>query len=131
MAIRDGIRSGHERENTIEGGSIGGAVMHQPSLPESGRTLSISSIKSNGRSRGLSEEKPLASGNGVYISISLAEPALYLQGFDQSDSSSGTTTMLRGALRLKVAKSTKIKSITLTFRGRAETEWPGGELEYS
>lgn len=74
----------------------------------------------------MNEEKPLASGNGVSISIALAEPALYLQGFDQADLGNRATTMLRGTFHLKIQKAAKIKSISLSFRGRAETEWPEG-----
>lgn len=116
MAILDGHQGGHERESSTVGG-------HGPSPAESGRARS-SSVKTNSR---FSEEKPIASGNGVYLYISLAEPALYLQGFDHGDSSNRTTTMLRGTFRLKVTKSAKIKSVTLSFRGRAETEWPEGK----
>lgn len=111
MAILDGHQGGHERESSIAGG-------HGPS-PAVGERARSSSVKS--------EEKPIASGNGVYLYISLAEPALYLQGFDHGDSSNRTTAMLRGTFRLKVTKSAKIKSVTLSFRGRAETEWPEGK----
>lgn len=127
MSVVDGGhggRSGHGRGSTV-GGPVSG-VTQRPSLSESMRTASSTSAKSNGSNPGYSEEKPIASGNGVSISISLAEPALYLQGFDQADFASRATTMLRGTFHLKVSKSAKIKSITLNFRGRAETEWPEG-----
>ena len=75
-----------------------------------------------------SDERPVASGNGVSVSISLAEPVLFLQGFDQADATNRTTTLLRGSLRLSVTKSAKIKTITLTFKGKATTEWPEGAL---
>ena len=75
-----------------------------------------------------SDERPVASGNGVAVSISLAEPVLFLQGFDQADATNRTTTLLRGSLRLSVTKSAKIKTITLTFKGKATTDWPEGEL---
>jgi hypothetical protein len=71
-------------------------------------------------------EKPVASGNGVSVSLALAEPMLFLQGFEQNDISSSKTTMLRGSLVLRVSKPAKIKSINLRFRGRAVTEWPEG-----
>ena len=88
----------------------------------SGNTVptSISTISSN------ENEKPVASGNGVSVSISLAEPILFLQGFDPADFDDRNTTMLRGSLRLRVTKSAKIKTIYLKFKGRAETEWPEG-----
>lgn len=129
MSVADGGRSGHGRGGSIVGGPVTG-VMQRPTLSESVRTASSTSAKSNGSNAGYSEEKPIASGNGVSLSISLAEPALYLQGFDQADLASRATTMLRGTFHLKVSKSAKIKSITLNFRGRAETEWPEGIIAY-
>jgi len=72
--------------------------------------------------------KPIASGAGVNVSVNLAEPVLFLQGFDQTDMSSGNTAMLRGTLHLRVLKSAKIKTVTLKFRGRAITKWPEGML---
>ena len=78
----------------------------------------------------LENEKPVASGNGVSVSINLAEPILFLQGFDPADFEERNTTMLRGSLHLRVTKSAKIKTIYLKFRGRAETEWPEGMLSW-
>lgn len=76
----------------------------------------------------LTSEKPQASSSGgaVTMTIQLAEPMLFLQGFDQSDHSDRTPAMLRGSLVLRIAKPTKIKAISLTFRGKARTEWPEG-----
>ncbi|OAL27473.1 hypothetical protein AYO20_09756 [Fonsecaea nubica] len=74
----------------------------------------------------LADEKPIASGNGVSVSIALAEPVLFLQGFDPNDPSTHSTTMLRGSLLLRVQKQAKLKSISLNFRGKSETEWPEG-----
>jgi hypothetical protein len=34
--------------------------------------------------------------------------------------------MLRGSLILKITKPTKLKAITLKFRGKAVTKWPEG-----
>jgi len=77
--------------------------------------------------RQIPEEKPLASGNGINVTISLTEPVLYLQGFDQNETSSErSTAMLRGSLHLRVTKPAKIKAITLKFRGKAVTKWPEG-----
>jgi arrestin-related trafficking adapter 3/6 len=72
------------------------------------------------------DEKPLASGNGVNVGISLAEPVLFLQGFEQADLSQRSTTMLRGSLHLKVTKAAKLKAVTLKFKGQATTKWPEG-----
>ena len=74
----------------------------------------------------LQDEKPIASGNGVSMAIHLAEPVLFLQGFENYESVPGSTAMLRGSLHLRVTKSTKIKAVTLKFRGKAVTKWPEG-----
>ncbi|PSK43137.1 hypothetical protein B9Z65_7091 [Elsinoe australis] len=71
-------------------------------------------------------QKPVATGTGVSVSINLAEPVLFLQGFDSHDMSLGNTAMLRGTLHLRVLKSAKIKAVTLKFKGRAVTKWPEG-----
>ena len=100
---------------------------HRPRLVEDLRTISGSSSQAPPVAVGpIENEKPIASGNGVSISIALAEPMLFLQGFDQQDAEQRNTTMLRGSLHLRVSKAAKIKSIYLKFRGRAETEWPEG-----
>ena len=130
MAFGDGARYGHSRGNSV-GGPAGGAI-HRPSLVDSVRTGSGLSAKSNDSTTSLpdsiGDEKPIASGNGIAVSIALAEPLLFLQGFDQSELANQTTTMLRGSLHIRVTKSAKIKAITLKFRGRSETEWPEGSL---
>ena len=132
MAVVENIRHGHARGNSFVGGPISGLV-HRPSLADNIRTASAASPKVHANSLStitipgaMGEEKLLASGNGVSVSITLAEPMLFLQGFDQSEVGERTTTMLRGTLSLRVSKSAKIKTISLNFRGRAETEWPEG-----
>lgn len=74
------------------------------------------------------DDKPLASGNGLSVGISLAEPVLFLQGFDQAELSQRSTAMLRGSLHLKVTKASKIKAVTVKFKGQAITKWPEGML---
>ena len=128
MVSADGGRNGHASSNSI-GGPVSG-MLHRPSMAENVRRSSVNSDRSTGSNSSTNavqmEEKPIASGNGLSISISLAEPVLFLQGFDNSDSTTRTTTMLRGRLHLKVTKSAKIKAVTLSFRGKAETDWPEG-----
>ena len=116
-----------ERGSSIVGGPISGMI-HRPHLAEDVRRASISSVTAEPTISitSLANEKPIVSGNGVSVSISLAEPVLYLQGFDQNDTSSRSTTMLRGSMLLRVAKQAKIKTISLNFRGRSETDWPEG-----
>jgi arrestin-related trafficking adapter 3/6 len=77
-----------------------------------------------------SDDKPVASAAGLSCSIILAEPNVYLSGFDHTNnapSSQNSTAMIRGKLVLNVTKSAKIKSVTLSFWGKARTEWPEGE----
>ena len=61
------------------------------------------------------------------VNISLAEPVLFLQGHDQNNQA-GSPALLRGSLVMRLSKPAKIKAITLTFKGRARTEWPEGEI---
>lgn len=75
-------------------------------------------------------DKPLASANGISCSIKLAEPHVYLTGFDlenRSSSGQNSTALIRGTLVLNITKSIKIKAVTLSFCGRARTEWPEGK----
>ena len=100
-------------------------MLHRPGLVESVRgNGSDTSTKSMGSAT--DEDKPVASGNGVQTYISLAEPTIYLTGFEQQDPSMQSTAMLRGSLLLRVSKSAKIKTVTMKFRGRATTDWPEG-----
>ena len=132
MALGETVRAGHGRGNSISRGQ-GNLNHRRPSLAQDMRTNSGSSENSDrafvGFSGPCNDEKPLASGNGVSFSIALAEPVLFLQGFEHADvgETERTTTMLRGSFHLRVTKSAKIKAINLNFRGRAETEWPEGQ----
>ncbi|UJO13425.1 Putative arrestin-related trafficking adapter [Fulvia fulva] len=74
----------------------------------------------------LNDEKPIASGNGVSLGVHLAEPVLFLQGFENAEHATGNTAMLRGSLHLRVQKSAKIKAVNLKFKGTAVTKWPEG-----
>ncbi|EYE95452.1 uncharacterized protein EURHEDRAFT_59050 [Aspergillus ruber CBS 135680] len=74
----------------------------------------------------LPHEKTVATGSGISVGIALTEPMLFLAGYDHSDPSSKKSAILRGQLHLKVTKSVKIKKISITFRGHAQTDWPDG-----
>ncbi|KAE9968522.1 hypothetical protein EG328_007514 [Venturia inaequalis] len=88
---------------------------------------SIASFPMNASSPRSAEEKPLASANGITVSIAMAEPYLFLQGFEHGDlAANRSTAMLRGRLHIRVLKPSKIKAVTLRFRGRAITKWPEG-----
>ena len=116
-------------------GSIGGPVsgmISRSSLTEDVRAASEAAVRAqqlNSIMPGTDpNDKPLVSGSGVNVSINLAEPALFLQGFEQNDMASGNTAMLRGTLHLRVTKAAKIKAVTLKFKGRATTKWPEGDF---
>lgn len=90
------------------------------------RAGSIVNERARSGSINVPDERPLASAGGVSVGVSLAEPVLFLQGYDSNDSSTRSTAMLRGSLHLKVVKAAKIKAVTLKFRGVATTRWPEG-----
>jgi hypothetical protein len=75
-------------------------------------------------------DKPVASGSGVSCSILLAEPNVFLTGFDHDGherrEAQNATALLRGKLQLSVSKNVKIKAITVRLTGKARTEWPEG-----
>lgn len=128
-------------------GSISGPVAAHPARPRLSSDARNSSIASgrgppNGRPSpnvqpnttidsvmpvyNLEDEKPIAAGNGVSMGIHLAEPVLFLQGFENTETAPGNTAMLRGSLHIRVQKSAKIKAVTLKFKGKAITRWPEG-----
>ncbi|EQK99148.1 arrestin domain containing protein [Ophiocordyceps sinensis CO18] len=93
--------------------------------------MSVRSAKSAVGSLVAEVPKPVASGSGVTCSILMAEPNVFLSGFDHDhethrESSSGGTALLRGKLHLCVSKNIKIKAVQLKLIGRARTEWPEG-----
>ncbi|KAM5454752.1 hypothetical protein MaudCBS49596_002049 [Microsporum audouinii] len=71
-------------------------------------------------------ERIVASGNGIVVLIGLAEPVLFLERFDKRVPS-GKKRVISGSLHLKITKPTKIKKISLGFKGTARTLWPDGE----
>jgi len=104
-----------------------GGVITRSSFSEERSASPVKNTTTTEISQRIPDEKPLASGNGISVSIALAEPVLFLQGFDNGDlQANRSTAMLRGSLHLKVSKQTKIKAVTLHFRGRATTKWPEG-----
>ncbi|KAF4119784.1 arrestin-related trafficking adapter 3/6 [Geosmithia morbida] len=74
--------------------------------------------------------KSLASGGGISCSIILAEPNVFLSGFDHDGharrETRAGTALLRGKLQLNVTKNVKLKAVQLELVGRARTEWPEG-----
>ncbi|KAI0481260.1 hypothetical protein GGR56DRAFT_312475 [Xylariaceae sp. FL0804] len=74
--------------------------------------------------------KPVASGSGVQCSIILAEPNVFLTGFEHDGhprhEAANSSALLRGKLQLNVTKNVKLRSVTLKLHGKARTEWPEG-----
>ncbi len=75
-------------------------------------------------------EKPVASAGGMSFAILLAEPHVFLTGFDHDGrarrGNSHGSALLRGKLRLTVTKNVKIRAVTIMLQGKARTEWPEG-----
>jgi len=116
---------------------MAGPLLHWPytpagAFPQNNRNsiISMRSFKTIAGSSVPEAHKPVASGSGISCSILLAEPSVYLTGFDHDHRSrrNGTpaSALLRGKLLLNVSKNVKIKSVSLKLVGKARTEWPEG-----
>ena len=70
--------------------------------------------------------KTLCNRGAAIVSVHLSEPVLFVSGFEPSEYTDRTPAILRGSLILKLLKPSKIKTITLSFKGCARTEWPEG-----
>ncbi|EGW30496.1 uncharacterized protein SPAPADRAFT_143507, partial [Spathaspora passalidarum NRRL Y-27907] len=71
-------------------------------------------------------DKPTCSTSSIQVYIIPTEQNLFVEGFDAQEYGSRPPTLLRGCLYVRVLKPTKIKSITLSFKGVQRTEWPEG-----
>jgi hypothetical protein len=74
------------------------------------------------------KEKLLDFRKAIQMNISMVEPVIFLQGFEQKPTSERNTVVLRGSLRLRVNKPSKIRAVTLKFQGKSVTKWPQGML---
>lgn len=112
--------------NLTSGSNIGVSNPHRNSF------MSVRSAKSvvSSSIQEVQQPKPVASGSGLSCTILLAEPNVFLTGFDHDGhtrhESHNSTALLRGKLQVNVSKNTKVKSITLKLLGKARTEWPEG-----
>lgn len=131
MVLSDLGRGSPERRDrsaSVVSGSTNG-VTGRPRLGDDVRRLSGASNHASEAAitqPNFADQKPIANGNGVSVYVQTAEPVLFLQGFDSNDPTCHTTTMLRGSLLVRCTKQTKLKTISLTFRGKSETDWPEG-----
>ncbi|ODV81960.1 uncharacterized protein CANTADRAFT_40948, partial [Suhomyces tanzawaensis NRRL Y-17324] len=71
-------------------------------------------------------DKPLTQTSSMQVYIIPAEKTLFVQGFTANEFAERPPTLLRGTLYVRVLKPSKVKSITLTFKGQQRTEWPEG-----
>lgn len=71
-------------------------------------------------------ENEIISSGGISLSIVLAEPVIFLRGFTSQECVERPPSLLRGTLVVRVNKSLKIKTISLTFKGVSKTNWPEG-----
>ena len=69
---------------------------------------------------------PIAQTSSVELYIQLAEPTVFLQGFESRHIAEKCPGILRGSLIVRVLKPSKIKNISLSFKGYSRTEWPEG-----
>ncbi|SCV04202.1 LAMI_0H14224g1_1 [Lachancea mirantina] len=70
--------------------------------------------------------QPLGQTTSIQVFVELAEPVVFLQGFEQHQWDERPPGLLRGSLIIRVLKPSKVKSINLKFRGVSKTEWPEG-----
>lgn len=71
-------------------------------------------------------EKPAASTASIQLYIIPTEKTLFFQGFEQAEYADRQPILLRGCLFMRVLKPSKIKSISLSFKGKMRTDWPEG-----
>lgn len=71
-------------------------------------------------------QNEIISTGSVSISIVLAEPFIFLRGCTPNECVDRPPSLLRGTLVVRISKATRIKSVSLTFKGIARTEWPEG-----
>ncbi|CAH2354524.1 arrestin-related trafficking adapter 3 [[Candida] railenensis] len=71
-------------------------------------------------------EKPLVATGSIQVFVIPAEKNLFVEGFSAAEYGDRPPTLLRGCLYVRVLKPTKIKTISLNFKGIQRTDWPEG-----
>lgn len=71
-------------------------------------------------------EHPVALTLSLQVYLVPTEKHLFVQGFKPSEYEGVPPTLLRGCLVLRVLKPTRIRSISLLFKGIQRTDWPEG-----
>ena len=62
--------------------------------------------------------------DAVTLTIELAEPNLYLEGFNYRHRTEHQSAVLRGVLHLHVKQKVTLRELSLQFQGHSETIWP-------
>ncbi|EDO15452.1 hypothetical protein Kpol_463p1 [Vanderwaltozyma polyspora DSM 70294] len=73
-----------------------------------------------------SDEIPLVQTSTIQVFIQLAEPVVFIQGFESQEIAERPPSILRGSLIVRVLKPSKLKNISLAFKGYSRTDWPEG-----
>lgn len=71
-------------------------------------------------------EMALVRNSSLEVYVVPTEDTLFVQGFKPVEYELRPPCLLRGLLVLRVLRPTKIKSITLNFKGTMKTDWPEG-----
>ncbi len=108
----------------LANGTVGGS---SPSADVLTASVRVERAKKVVHINNVNDKKAIVSGNGVSVSLHLAEPVLFLRDFDRHDKATHGT-VLRGSLRLQVTKPVKLKKISLKLHGKSEIEWQHGQL---
>lgn len=83
------------------------------------------------RSRGLpklrsqgGDSVTITSNDTFTVALELAEPFLYLEGFEYPHNSAHRSAVLRGFMHLDVSRQVALSELSVTFRGISRTIWP-------
>lgn len=72
----------------------------------------------------LSSGSSSAQGESIAISIELAQPTLYVEGYDLQHSTAHNSTVLRGFVKLQVFRTVTLRRLSLELSGITQTLWP-------
>lgn len=102
------------------------AIPNSPLFPASSLTLPPGIYNDSEYLMPQLPEVPLVQTSSIKLYIVPTEKHLFVQGFKPVEYEGLPPTLLRGCLVLRVMKETKIRSISLLFKGNQRTDWPEG-----
>lgn len=102
-------------------------LLRSPIFPEESLTLT-SALESEGGDALVPQlpETAVVKNSSLEIYIVPTESTIFVQGFKPVEYELRPPSLLRGSLVVRVLRPTKIKSITLNFKGHMQTDWPEG-----